>query len=228
MGSPDKVAFFGLRDDPYSDVALAHLRTKFSSVLFFPGTTDVPPLAPDPGPIDVDWLFCFKSKTIFRSTTLENVRKAAINFHTAAPRYPGSGGVNWALYNGDRESAITVHRMTPAVDAGPIIRLFPFSIEKADTVAALLDRTYHHHLLAFLEMTSNIAVGGLDWLHSTEAVYNGPVWSERTYRLRDLDQLKRIDPSMSKDETERRIRATRYRQYGPFVEIAGYRFVLQT
>lgn len=227
MASADTAAFFGLDGDPYSEIALAHLQALFSDVKPFMGTNDVPSRMPDPGKLDADWLFCFKSKTIFRPATLDSLRKAAINFHTASPRYPGSGGVNWALYNGDAGSAITVHRMTPAVDAGPIIEVAPFAFAGADTVAALIERTYRIHLLTFQRVTSRIAAEGLEWVVAAEAAYTGPTWGPRTYRISDLEALKRIDPAMSADEIARRIRATKYRQHGPYVEVAGHRFRLE-
>ena len=90
------------------------------------GTNYVPPRDMPPGVLDVDWLFCFKSKTILHENTLNSVRKGSINFHTASPRYPGSGGINWALYNGDTEAAFTVHHIMTEVDAGPIIAVMPF------------------------------------------------------------------------------------------------------
>ncbi len=226
MPSADSVAFFGLAGDVFSDIAVAHLRTAFREVRDFRGTTEVPPRAPGPGLLGTDWLFCFKSKTIFRSATLASVRLGAINFHTAAPAYPGSAGVNWALYNGDRTAAITVHRMTSEVDAGPILEVAPFSCEGADSVEALIDRTYQHHLLTFLRVTSAIAASGAEWVAAAEAAYCGPAWNARTYRLRDLEALKRIEPGMTAEEITRRIRATRYRQHGPFVELGGHRFVL--
>lgn len=226
MPSADCVAFFGLAGDPYSDIALEHLRHQFAGVQAFLGTNEVPPRTPDPGRLDADWLFCFKSKTIFRQATLDSLRKGAINFHTAAPKYPGSGGVNWALYNGDAASAITVHRMTAGVDAGPILDVSPFPCADDDSVETLIERTYRNHLLAFLRVTSRIAAEGQEWVTRAEATYAGPAWGPRTYRLRDLEDLKRIDPSMSAAEIARRIRATRYRQHGPYVEIAGHRFTL--
>lgn len=226
MQSTDRVAFFGLEGDVYSEIALEHLRLEFSVVHAFLGTSEVPPRAPDPGKLDADWLFCFKSKTIFRQNTLDTLCKGAINFHTASPKYPGSGGVNLALYNGDKTSAVTVHRMNAGVDAGTILDVMTFPCHEDDDVASLIERTYRHHLLTFLKVTSRIAKEGLDWVTTAEAFYKGPTWGPRTYRMRDIEQLKRINPSMSPVEIARRIRATRYKQYSPYIEIAGNCFTL--
>lgn len=226
MTSNSRIAFFGLAGDPYSLIAQTHVENHFASVQTFLTSNQVPPLAPNPGILDVDWLFCFKSKTIFRSDTLDSVRKRAINFHTSSPAYPGSGGVNWALYNQDETAAITVHEMTTSVDAGPILEVSPFPCAGATTVAALLDRTYQHHLLAFLRVTQAIAIEGMAWVEQARRTNSDVRWGAKTFRIRDLDELKKIETHMSSDEMNRRISATRYRQYGPFIELHGRRFTL--
>ena len=223
----DSAAFFGLAGDPWSEAALAHLRTCFSEVRPFLGTNAVPQTDPDPGIIGTDWLFSFKTKTIFRPGTLDSIRKASINFHTASPDYPGSGGVNWLLYNGDATSGITVHRVSAAVDAGPILRVDGFSLAGLSSVTEVLALTYARQLATFLDVTTAIAAEGEGWLARAELASAGVCWGPRTYRLRDLDDLKRITPDMTEAEVARRIRATRYGQHGPFVEVGGrrYRFV---
>ncbi len=226
MRSPDSVAFFGLAGDPWSEAALAHLRTCFAEVRPSMGTSAVPPTDPDPGAIGADWLFSFKTKTIFRAPTLESIRKAAVNFHTASPKYPGSGGVNWLLYNGDETSGITVHRVTTGVDAGPVLRVDGFSVGGLSSVAEVLALTYARHLATFIEVTAAIAVEGEEWLARAQAASAAVRWGPRTYRLRDLDDLKRITPDMSQAEVARRIRATRYGVHGPFVEVGGRRYRL--
>jgi methionyl-tRNA formyltransferase len=49
-------------------------------------------------------------------------RLGAINFHDAPlPRHRGPNATGWAFRLGDAETALTVHRITPAFDAGPIL-----------------------------------------------------------------------------------------------------------
>lgn len=222
----ESAAFFGLSDDPYSEIALTYLETLFETVVPFLSTNAVPPTSPDPGVLETDWLFCFKSKTIFRAATLEGLGKAAINFHTASPKYPGSGGVNWALYNGDESSAITVHLITRDVDAGPILEVSDFSCREAQTVGDLLNLTYRHHLLTFLRVTAAIARDGMDWVDRARLENRARRWAAKTYRLRDLEELKRLEPEMPGEEIARRIRATRFGRYGPFIDLHGHRFTL--
>lgn len=228
MKSVESVAFFGIEGDPYSEAARTHLQSHYAEVHAFLGTSTVPPTSPNPGLLGTDWLFSFKTKTIFRAPTLESVRLGCLNFHTAAPAYPGSGGVNWVLYNNDPTSAITVHEITTAIDAGLILKVDEFERAGADTVTDLLHLTYERHLATFQNVTSAIANHGVAWLESTRAHAPDISWADKTYSIRDLEKLKRITPELSAEEVTRRVKATSYGRYGAFIELHGYRFELKT
>jgi methionyl-tRNA formyltransferase len=61
-----------------------------------------------------------------------------VNVHySPLPRYRGRANVNWALINDEPCSAITIHLMSPSLDAGNILfqRLLP--IEQQDTIGDL-------------------------------------------------------------------------------------------
>jgi methionyl-tRNA formyltransferase len=56
----------------------------------------------------------------------------AVNVHYAPlPRYRGPNPTQWAIINGERETAVTIHLMTDEVDAGDILaqRLVPIAFE---------------------------------------------------------------------------------------------------
>ncbi|GAA4949202.1 hypothetical protein GCM10023205_06930 [Yinghuangia aomiensis] len=64
-----------------------------------------------------------------------------VNVHYAPlPRGRGRANVNWAIVNGDPETAITVHSMAPGLDAGGILYQEPVPIGPRDTVTDLYDR----------------------------------------------------------------------------------------
>lgn len=64
-----------------------------------------------------------------------------VNVHYAAlPRYRGRASVNWAIINGESETAITIHRLEPDLDAGGILYQEPVPIGPRDTVSDLYDR----------------------------------------------------------------------------------------
>lgn len=64
-----------------------------------------------------------------------------VNVHySPLPRGRGRANVNWAIINGDPETAITVHSMAPGLDAGGILHQEPVPIGPRDTVTDLYDR----------------------------------------------------------------------------------------
>ena len=61
-----------------------------------------------------------------------------VNVHYAAlPEYRGRANVNWAIINGEPETAITIHVIAPGLDAGNILYQQRVSIGPDDTVGDL-------------------------------------------------------------------------------------------
>jgi methionyl-tRNA formyltransferase len=59
-----------------------------------------------------------------------------VNVHYAAlPKYRGRANVNWAILNGEPETAITIHAIVPGLDAGNILFQETISIGSDDTAA---------------------------------------------------------------------------------------------
>ena len=51
------------------------------------------------------------------------------------------------------------------------------------------------------------------------------VWTRKAFRYKDLQELKRIDPTMDAKEIKRRIRAVTYPGFGgAFIEVDGEKF----
>ncbi|MGD9126443.1 MAG: methionyl-tRNA formyltransferase, partial [Planctomycetia bacterium] len=59
---------------------------------------------------------------ILSPEALATARLGGVNLHASLlPKYRGAAPINWAIYNGETESGVTVIHMTPRVDAGPCI-----------------------------------------------------------------------------------------------------------
>ena len=52
-------------------------------------------------------------------------------------------------------------------------------------------------------------------------------WQRKSTTRKELDNLGRLTPNMSKEEITRRIRATSYKQWQPSIEIHGFKFGLR-
>ena len=60
---------------------------------------------------------------ILKPVVYDIPRLGSINLHTGkAPEYRGSAPGFWEMYNGERSVGVTVHRVEPSVDSGPILR----------------------------------------------------------------------------------------------------------
>ena len=64
-------------------------------------------------------------------------RLGGINLHgSLLPAYRGAAPINWAIYNGDRVTGVTVIHMTPRLDGGPILKKVEIPIDSsADAVS---------------------------------------------------------------------------------------------
>jgi len=127
----------------------------------------------------------------------------AVNFHPAPPEYPGTGCVNFALYDGASAYGVTCHHMHAVVDSGPIIEVRRFSVHADDTVATLLDRSYYELLRLFEDVLPALA-GQQPMPVSTER------WTRAPFQRYELDDLARIEATMGADEVARRVRATTF------------------
>ena len=65
----------------------------------------------------------------------------AYNFHEALlPKYRGQHIMNWALINGEKESGLTVHRMTARFDEGGIVTQRRVRVEEWDDIDTLYEK----------------------------------------------------------------------------------------
>lgn len=126
----------------------------------------------------------------------EHVIRASkfVNVHySPLPRYRGRANVNWAIINGEREAAITIHRIVPDLDAGNILYQESVEIGQHDTVGhiysvlnqiqreklghtvtRLLDGyegTPQDESLATYGCARIPADGEIDWSQPTEKIY---------------------------------------------------------
>ncbi len=68
-------------------------------------------------------------------------RLGCFNVHASLlPRWRGAAPVNRAIMAGDRETGITIMRMTEGLDAGPICLMRTSGIAEIETAGELHDR----------------------------------------------------------------------------------------
>ncbi len=80
---------------------------------------------------------------------LEVARCGGINLHgSLLPKYRGAAPINWAIWNGEAETGVTVIHMTPRLDAGPCLLQLRTAIESDEDAVQL------EHRLALLGIES--------------------------------------------------------------------------
>jgi methionyl-tRNA formyltransferase len=94
-------------------------------------------------PYDLDLIMCCGFPWKLPAELLELPRLGAINMHPSLlPKYRGAGPnvFGWLLRNDERETGMTVHRMAPEFDTGPILAQERVPIEENDTVLDVVRR----------------------------------------------------------------------------------------
>lgn len=167
-----------------------------------------------------DYLISYLSRWIMPESLLKSAKIAAINFHPAPPEYPGFAPNNFALYEGAKEFGVTCHHMAAKVDTGPIIAVKRFPIFPNDNIESLQARTYTYQLALFYEVMGGILRG--EPLPVAEDRWKTPAYTKKQFL-----QLEKITTDMDEAEVERRIRATSFGQFQPFIELHGHRFELK-
>jgi UDP-4-amino-4-deoxy-L-arabinose formyltransferase/UDP-glucuronic acid dehydrogenase (UDP-4-keto-hexauronic acid decarboxylating) len=85
-----------------------------------------------------DILFSFYYRHIVGEDILEIPPAGCLNLHgSLLPRYRGRCPVNWALLNGETETGVTLHHMTPRPDDGDIVGRRRVPIDQEDTARSL-------------------------------------------------------------------------------------------
>jgi methionyl-tRNA formyltransferase len=75
---------------------------------------------------------------ILSAESLSMTRMGGINLHASLlPKYRGAAPINWAIYDGERQTGVTVIHMTPRVDAGPCIAQATSDIHPEETAMSL-------------------------------------------------------------------------------------------
>jgi methionyl-tRNA formyltransferase len=85
-------------------------------------------------------------------------RLGAYNLHPGPlPRYAGLNAPSWAIFNGETRHAVTLHRMVPVLDAGPVAGEAAFAIGPDDTALIVYTRCAKLGLLLVTRLVERCA-----------------------------------------------------------------------
>jgi methionyl-tRNA formyltransferase len=221
MKSPRElsVLFLSKKDNAFAERAADFTAKRFSRSFIFAGDRKEP-LPPEVLKWKGDLMVSFISSWVFPNGLLENAAYAAINFHPGSPEYPGTGCTNFAIYNRAKEYGVTCHHMKATVDTGDIIAVDRFPLKEEDTVYGVTQHCYQLIEKMFYEIMDCI-------LQGKPLPVSGEKWKRKPYTRKQLNELCEIRPEMSKEEIERRIKATTYKNPWAFTRIGDRVFKLE-
>lgn len=173
-----------------------------------------------------DFIFCFRSYFILKKDLLDRAKVAAINFHPAPPEYPGSGCINFALYEGADEYGVTAHIMNEKVDNGTILRCIRFPILKQETLPTLLERTHFKLAQLFLDFTTDLFESAATGFEALNNIPQDEHWAGQARKIKELNHLQEVQTDISEKELHRRIRAFHLPPFPLYTILQGKRFIL--
>jgi len=137
---------------------------------------------------------------ILSTECLATARLGGINLHASLlPKYRGAAPINWAIYDGEEETGVSVIHMTPKIDAGPVIAQGRTPIEPDETADSLEDRLADIGSWMIRRSIDSLESGNL------EALPQDPALASKAPRLKKTDG--EIDWRRSAEAIRNQVRA---------------------
>jgi methionyl-tRNA formyltransferase len=126
-------------------------------------------------------------------------RLGSINVHASLlPELRGAGPVNWAIIRGDDRSGVTVMRIVPELDAGPILYRVESRFPPDITAGRLSEQLSEMGATALVEALAQMEAGTLPEIDQDH--------ERATYAPKLSRETARLDWSLPADELDRWIR----------------------
>jgi UDP-4-amino-4-deoxy-L-arabinose formyltransferase/UDP-glucuronic acid dehydrogenase (UDP-4-keto-hexauronic acid decarboxylating) len=134
-------AVFTHQDDPGEAIwfaSVAELAASRNIPVFAPANLNHPIWLRKIRELAPDIIFSFYYRNLVGSAILEIPPAGCLNLHgSLLPRYRGRCPINWVLVNGEKETGVTLHYMTPRPDDGDIVAQERIVISDDDTARSL-------------------------------------------------------------------------------------------
>ena len=226
-GTGKRVLFFGRAKCPATEELLIKFVRYGFDVTFVKSYKRGEKLPEDIYWWEGEYIVCFRSLFVLPKRLIDKASIAAINFHPAPPEYPGSGCINFALYDEVREYGVSAHVMNELVDNGKILEVRRFPVTPYDNLPTVLSRTHSELFNLCSDFISGLYSDGENFLREKLTASETEVWRGNARLLKELDALQKIDVNISEKELKRIIRATYIDGYPPEIELHGFKFRLE-
>jgi methionyl-tRNA formyltransferase len=136
-----------------------------------------------------------------------------LNLHPSLlPRWRGAAPIERAIMAGDEETGVTVMRVTEGLDSGPVALQEGVRIEPADSYGTLAER--------LIELGGELLVRALDLRDAGRLELREQPDAGATYAEKVDPSERRLDPVLSAEELDRRVRGLTP-HIGAYVELDG-------
>lgn len=158
---------------------------------------------------------------LLQKPVLSAFHHGVVNAHAGdLPRYRGNACPNWAILNGESHVVLTLHRMVPELDAGPIL---------LQSAMPLTEETYIADIYAYLDATVPVLMADLldgleDGSVSERPQSENPADAMRCFPRRPEDSL--IDWSATAVDVCRVVRAGSEPFSGAYTHLEGERLTV--
>lgn len=138
---------------------------------------------------------------ILAPATLAVAKHGGINAHASLlPKYRGAAPINWAIYQGEEETGVTLIHMTPRLDAGPCIAQATTPIGLEETAADVEPRLARLAAELVRQAVARIATG-----EPIDGIPQDSALATRARRLRKSDGI--VDWTRTADQIKNQVRA---------------------
>lgn len=140
--------------------SLKDLAKSYNLKLFQPKDVNDPEFIKTIDSLKPDLISIVSYHSIIKKPLLEKYKNKIINTHGAPlPYYRGRAPINWAVINGEKETAVTVHFVDEGIDTGDIIVQERVPINLEDTSIKVLQRSLPLYPQLVLDAINQIEKG---------------------------------------------------------------------
>ena len=136
--TPVAIVVPGLRSGADVDMVTARAREQSLRLLVQPRRQELAPFLATIQSLQSDLMLVWSYPMLLPPSLTSLAPLGAFNIHSGTlPEYRGGHVMMWALINGERESAATLHRVDAGIDTGPVVAEERFPIAWDDDIASL-------------------------------------------------------------------------------------------
>jgi len=140
------------------------------------------------------FLFSFEYEHLLKNNLFKT--KNLFNFHfSLLPKYRGCHTNFYQIFNGEKISGVTLHKIDSGIDTGSIVDRITFNVKPNDTAYQNYLRLMRYSFLLFKNNFNRIIKG--DYRTKKQDLEKGSYFSRESVNYDSLAKIKKIDNKMS-------------------------------